>query len=76
MRADMKNLGTKAAIAAAVTRHLLTGVGGVLVATGVLSPNDVASLSTAIPELVGAVSIIAGIGWSAYDKVTAGRKAR
>ena len=46
-----------------LTRHLLTALGGVLVARGVV---DTGTVQTGI----GAVVTLAGIGWSFWDKRT------
>jgi hypothetical protein len=44
-----------------LTRHLLTALGGVLVARGVV---DTGTVQTAI----GAIITLAGAGWSIWDK--------
>lgn len=53
------------AILGLVLRHLLTGAGAVLVAKGIADEATVSSL-------VGAVTTLAGIAWSVWQKYTSG----
>lgn len=57
-----------ATILALFARHFLTGFGAVLVAKG-LNPTDA-------DTIVGALSIVGGLAWSAYQKYIAHKNAQ
>lgn len=53
------------AILGLIARHLLTGVGSVLIAKGIADEATVSSL-------IGAVSTLGGIAWSVWHKYQVG----
>ena len=57
---DKPNLMQSAIIA--LLRHLLTFIGGTLVAKGLLD-------ATALQEIIGALITLISVGWMAVDKV-------
>ena len=59
---DKPNLMQSAIIA--LLRHLLTFIGGTLVAKGILD-------ATALQEIIGALITLLSVGWMAVEKVKA-----
>lgn len=68
-----------------VVRHFLTALGGALVSAGVLTANDwqsCASAAQAVSDTVGSatteggggIMVLAGIGWSIWQKMQAAKK--
>ena len=49
-------------------RHVLTALGGGLVAFSLASPAEVAQAVDAVMAIAGAVSFLAGLAWSIRDK--------
>lgn len=56
-------------IALGAARHFLTGIGGSLVAQGYISADD-------NNQAVGAIMLVGGIAWSAYEKYAAHKAAQ
>jgi fumarate reductase subunit D len=60
-----------------IARHILTLVGGILIALGLINADDVDILTTAVVELVGSVFVIWGVvaSWINKDKTAPGGNA-
>lgn len=54
---------------AAIIRHALTGIGGALVATGVIDQETANQGLAAWADIIGGVTFLVGLGWSIYDKI-------
>lgn len=55
----------------AALRHLLTFGGGLLVARGYASQDEISQGVGALIELIGAICTLVGVGWSIWHKYRA-----
>jgi hypothetical protein len=57
------------AVIESIVRHVLTAVGSILVSLGYITPEEAATMGTALTEIAGAAAVLIGIVWGVYDKV-------